>query len=57
MLDIVRVCFRVRHILKQYFKLFILTGIRADGSKEKRIAKNAIRFSLRLKGEARVWLG
>ncbi len=33
------------------------TSKRADGSKEKRIAKNAIRFSLRLKGEARVWLG
>lgn len=24
MLDIVRVCFCVRHVMKQYFKLFIL---------------------------------
>ncbi len=34
MLDIVRVCFRVRHILKQYFKLFILTEIRANEQTE-----------------------
>lgn len=51
MLDIVRVCFCVRHVMKQYFKLSVLLEKRANkqnGSKEKKELRICNSVSLRL---------
>lgn len=42
MLDIVRVCFCVRHVMKQYFKLFILVEYEHTSRTEAK--KNGLHF-------------